>query len=84
MAGKRVALVTGAGSGIGKSASLALLKDGYHVPLVGRRKDLLEKVAARSVDSFKKRMKSKMKSYESFADALVFAGRAGSGAGAPR
>ena len=45
---KRVALVTGAGTGIGKSASLALLKDGYHVALVGRRKELLEKTAADS------------------------------------
>jgi NAD(P)-dependent dehydrogenase (short-subunit alcohol dehydrogenase family) len=45
---KRVALVTGAGSGIGKSAALALLKDGYHVGLVGRRKDMLEKTAAES------------------------------------
>src|SRR5258706_16167070 len=48
MASKRVALVTGAGSGIGKSAALALLKDGYHVALVGRRKDMLEKAAAES------------------------------------
>jgi NAD(P)-dependent dehydrogenase (short-subunit alcohol dehydrogenase family) len=46
MASKRVALVTGAGSGIGKSAALALLKDGYHVALVGRRRDMLEKTAA--------------------------------------
>jgi NAD(P)-dependent dehydrogenase (short-subunit alcohol dehydrogenase family) len=46
--GKRIALVTGAGSGIGKSAALALLKDGYHVALVGRRKELLEKTAAES------------------------------------
>jgi NAD(P)-dependent dehydrogenase (short-subunit alcohol dehydrogenase family) len=45
---KRVALVTGAGSGIGKSAALALLKDGYHVALVGRRKEMLEKTAAES------------------------------------
>ena len=45
---KRVAIVTGAGSGIGKSAALALLKDGYHVGLVGRRKDMLEKTAAES------------------------------------
>src|ERR1700752_3385438 len=44
----RGAIVTGAGSGIGKSAALALLKDGYHVGLVGRRKDLLEKAAAES------------------------------------
>ena len=45
---KRVALVTGAGTGIGKSAALALLEDGYHVALVGRRKELLEKTAAES------------------------------------
>ena len=44
----RVALVTGAGSGIGKAAALALLKDGYRVALVGRRKDMLEKTAAES------------------------------------
>ena len=48
MTQKRVALVTGAGSGIGKSAALALLKDGYYVGLVGRRKDMLEKTAAES------------------------------------
>jgi NAD(P)-dependent dehydrogenase (short-subunit alcohol dehydrogenase family) len=44
----RVAIVTGAGTGIGKSAALALLKDGYHVALVGRRKELLDKTAADS------------------------------------
>jgi NAD(P)-dependent dehydrogenase (short-subunit alcohol dehydrogenase family) len=48
MAQKRVALVTGAGTGIGKSAALALLKDGYQVALVGRRADMLEKTAAES------------------------------------
>ncbi len=48
MASRKIALVTGAGSGIGKSAALALLKDGYHVALVGRRKDMLEKAAAES------------------------------------
>ena len=48
MAQKRVALVTGAGTGIGKAAALALLKDGYHVALVGRRQDMLEKTAAES------------------------------------
>jgi len=45
---QRVALITGAGTGIGKSAALALLKDGYGVGLVGRRKELLEKTAADS------------------------------------
>jgi NAD(P)-dependent dehydrogenase (short-subunit alcohol dehydrogenase family) len=37
----RVAVVTGAGTGIGKSAALALLKDGYRVVLAGRRKEPL-------------------------------------------
>ncbi len=45
---QKVALVTGAGTGIGKSAALALLRDGYGVSLVGRRKELLEKTAADS------------------------------------
>lgn len=48
MAQKRVAIVTGAGSGIGKSAALALLKDGYHVGLVGRRREPLEQTATES------------------------------------
>ena len=39
----KVAIVTGAGTGIGKSAALALLADGFLVGLVGRRKELLEK-----------------------------------------
>jgi len=38
----KVAVVTGAGTGIGKSAALALLKDGYRVALAGRRQELLE------------------------------------------
>jgi NAD(P)-dependent dehydrogenase (short-subunit alcohol dehydrogenase family) len=45
---QKVALVTGAGTGIGKSAALALLKDGFAVALVGRRKELLDKTAADS------------------------------------
>jgi len=44
----KVAVVTGAGTGIGKSAALALLKDGYRVGLVGRRKELLDKTATDS------------------------------------
>ena len=42
---KKVAIVTGAGSGVGEASALALLADGYHVSLAGRRKDQLERVA---------------------------------------
>jgi NAD(P)-dependent dehydrogenase (short-subunit alcohol dehydrogenase family) len=41
----RVAIVTGGGSGIGRAAALALLKDGWAVALAGRRKDALEETA---------------------------------------
>jgi NAD(P)-dependent dehydrogenase (short-subunit alcohol dehydrogenase family) len=41
----RVAVVTGAGSGIGRAASLALLADGYRVALAGRRREPLEQTA---------------------------------------
>jgi NAD(P)-dependent dehydrogenase (short-subunit alcohol dehydrogenase family) len=44
----RVALVTGAGTGIGRAAALALLADGWSVVLAGRRPALLEAVAAES------------------------------------
>jgi len=44
----KVAVVTGAGTGIGKAVSLALLKDGYRVALAGRRKEPLEKAVAES------------------------------------
>src|SRR5689334_18331227 len=42
----KVALVTGAGSGIGKAVALALLKDGYRVALAGRRQDALDKTVS--------------------------------------
>ena len=42
----RVAIVTGAGTGIGKAATLALLKDGYQVVLAGRRLAPLNEVMA--------------------------------------
>jgi NAD(P)-dependent dehydrogenase (short-subunit alcohol dehydrogenase family) len=41
----KVALVTGAGSGVGRSAALALAHEGYAVVLSGRRKEILEQVA---------------------------------------
>jgi NAD(P)-dependent dehydrogenase (short-subunit alcohol dehydrogenase family) len=40
----KVAIVTGAGTGIGKAAALALLKDGYRVVLAGRRPGPLAEV----------------------------------------
>jgi NAD(P)-dependent dehydrogenase (short-subunit alcohol dehydrogenase family) len=42
----RVAVVTGAGSGVGRAAALALLADGYAVAVAGRKKELLEETAA--------------------------------------
>jgi len=42
----KVAIVTGAGTGIGKVSALALLKEGYSVVLAGRRAELLEKTAS--------------------------------------
>ena len=45
MAGEKVALVTGAGTGVGRAAALALMKDGFAVVLAGRRKEPLEAVA---------------------------------------
>ncbi len=44
--GTKVAIVTGAGSGVGKAVSLALLGEGYHVALAGRRPDALERTVA--------------------------------------
>jgi NAD(P)-dependent dehydrogenase (short-subunit alcohol dehydrogenase family) len=41
---KKVAIVTGAGSGIGKATAQALLRNGWAVALAGRRVDLLEKI----------------------------------------
>lgn len=41
----RIALVTGAGSGIGRASALTLQKAGYHVVLAGRRSEELERTA---------------------------------------
>jgi NAD(P)-dependent dehydrogenase (short-subunit alcohol dehydrogenase family) len=42
----KVALVTGAGTGIGKAVALALMREGYSLALAGRRQDKLEETAA--------------------------------------
>jgi NAD(P)-dependent dehydrogenase (short-subunit alcohol dehydrogenase family) len=42
----RIALVTGAGSGIGKATALALFHDGYSVVLAGRRREPLDETAS--------------------------------------
>lgn len=47
----RAALVTGAGSGIGRACAAALAEDGHRVMLVGRRLALLEAAAATMPDA---------------------------------
>ena len=41
---QKIAVVTGAGTGVGKAAALALMNAGYTVVLAGRRKDKLDEV----------------------------------------
>ena len=45
MDGERFALVTGAGSGVGKASALALARTGWHVALAGRRPEALDETA---------------------------------------
>ncbi|MRI00695.1 SDR family NAD(P)-dependent oxidoreductase [Kriegella sp. EG-1] len=42
----RIAIITGAGSGIGRNVAIALHKDNWTVVLAGRRKNLLEETAS--------------------------------------
>jgi len=42
----KIALVTGAGTGVGRAVALALAKAGYSLVLAGRRKEMLDKVSA--------------------------------------
>jgi NAD(P)-dependent dehydrogenase (short-subunit alcohol dehydrogenase family) len=46
MTSTKIAIVTGAGTGVGRAAALALMKAGYVVALAGRRADKLNEVAA--------------------------------------
>lgn len=43
---RKIALVTGAGSGIGRAVSVAMQANGYSVVLAGRRREALEKTAS--------------------------------------
>ncbi|MDO5513273.1 SDR family oxidoreductase [Corynebacterium sp.] len=45
---KKIAVITGGGTGIGAAAAVALSEDGYHVVVAGRRVEKLEEVAART------------------------------------
>ena len=48
---EKVAIITGAGTGIGKVTALALLKEGFSVVLAGRRLEPLETTAAEGESS---------------------------------
>ena len=43
---RKVAIITGAGTGVGNRTALALIGEGYSVVLAGRRAELLEATAA--------------------------------------
>jgi len=47
---KKIAIVTGAGSGVGRASALALLAAGYSVVLAGRREDPLQETATLAGD----------------------------------
>jgi NAD(P)-dependent dehydrogenase (short-subunit alcohol dehydrogenase family) len=47
----KTALVTGAGSGIGRATALALVREGYSVVLAGRRRDALAETLALAGDN---------------------------------
>jgi len=47
----RVAVVTGAGSGIGRAVALGLCDDGFHVALAGRTSERLDQTAAERPDA---------------------------------
>src|SRR6478609_4426041 len=42
----RIAVITGAGTGVGRASAVALAGDGFTIVLAGRRAELLDEVAA--------------------------------------
>src|SRR6476661_2430535 len=75
---QKVAIVTGASSGIGKASALALMKEGYAVVFAGRRKDMLESAAAEGKGTSGKALFAKTK--ETFGRLDVLFNNAGGGA----
>lgn len=52
----KIAVVTGAGSGIGRACALALLADGWRVALIGRRAQTLQDVADEAAEQAAKQV----------------------------
>ncbi len=50
MSGSKVAIITGAGTGIGKATAFAFLNDGYFVAFAGRRAEVLENAIGEAGD----------------------------------
>src|SRR5437016_2042705 len=46
----KIAVVTGAGSGVGRASAIRLVKEGWSVALVGRREDVLRETASLTND----------------------------------
>src|SRR5438105_3002003 len=47
----KIAVVTGAGSGVGRASAIRLVKEGWSVALVGRREDALRETASLTNDA---------------------------------